>query len=596
MEDLIVVKVREQDQDPLTVKADLLTANSPVFDKLINEFLQTEIEMDDFDTETVVIFITLLDSEEKRIDVIEAGHFRELHKLSVVFEVEWIKGECQRHLAEKLNFRVTILKYDWKLVIMVWEECKFIAKKWGTKFMVFVELFVDSARSLEGTSINWKKEDGSNEKLELNRRFVQEFIKSIDNFEPLDMDVLLRISATAQMDIILESLVKLLHENQPLNNGLKYLLQNLNLPLCRIVFPLLYDNVLEALEVRFDSFTSVDKKLMFSMIKDAARLARPKEVKSVYDMKSFEWMRDGVFQETKDKFIFVAEHEYVTSMNTIVDYILHVMFTFQDEELPEVDAENLVKRLEEISLRRRLKKAHKWYLNGALGSLEMLRVKKDLNNNCQECGSTGWLPPTPEIELKRCGNKAMHYEQDPNRSQYKEILILIYKSNVLSSMAEHAVILSREEMLRGEILKFYFKHPAVPICTRSGKCGFLLKIGKYTSSITGKETATVQFHRDDTWSSKQSEDRIHYHDVISPDDMSLMYTGFKIAAEVIVEGPNSLSAAHQCCLPTALFEMYCKSLERPWPGNMSHPIPGKENTCKFSLYNLADHLVKKKRI
>ena len=80
MDDLIVVKVR--DQDPLAVKPDLLTANSPVFSKLINELSQTEIEMEDFDTEIVVLFMTLLDSEEKEVKIIESQHFRELHKIT----------------------------------------------------------------------------------------------------------------------------------------------------------------------------------------------------------------------------------------------------------------------------------------------------------------------------------------------------------------------------------------------------------------------------------------------------------------------------------------------------------------------------------
>ena len=130
--------------------------------------------------------------------------------------------------------------------------------------------------------------------------------------------------------------------------------------------------------------------------------------------------------------------------------------------------------------------------------------------------------------MQRCSNKAEHYHFDPVRLQYVKILQLIKDCNDLSSIRDYLMEFSGEEMSQGEIIKFPFKHPAVPDCSRSGKCGFLLKIGKYTNSITGKEITLIEFHRDDTWLSKRSTDRIHCYDVISPDDMNLMYTEFKI--------------------------------------------------------------------
>ena len=139
MVDSITVKVKDQDEN-LTINPDLLTSNSPVFDRLINELSQTEIEMEEFNTETVTLFLSLLDSEEKKIEVMESQSFRQLHKMTVVFEVEWMMKECHRHLMDKLNFYVFIKEYGWETTILVWEECKYMVETWGDRFMGFVDL------------------------------------------------------------------------------------------------------------------------------------------------------------------------------------------------------------------------------------------------------------------------------------------------------------------------------------------------------------------------------------------------------------------------------------------------------------------------
>ena len=82
-----------------TVAAQILTANSSVFSKLIKQLGLREIEIEDFHPDTVRIFLSLI--EEIELDDIERQHFRELHKLSVVYagveEAQILRG-CKSHV------------------------------------------------------------------------------------------------------------------------------------------------------------------------------------------------------------------------------------------------------------------------------------------------------------------------------------------------------------------------------------------------------------------------------------------------------------------------------------------------------------------
>ena len=79
----VVIHIRNQ--DPLNVSATRLTADSSVFRYLVDDLQLTELEIEDFEPDTVILFITLL--EDKKLGELEDNQFRELHKLSVVFAV-----------------------------------------------------------------------------------------------------------------------------------------------------------------------------------------------------------------------------------------------------------------------------------------------------------------------------------------------------------------------------------------------------------------------------------------------------------------------------------------------------------------------------
>ena len=90
----VIIKIK--DGDPLLVSKHRLTQDSRKFKYLIDELNYKEIEMNDFSTDTVILFLAVLD--DKKLEEIEEPMFKEIHKVGVVFEVNWLKKDCRNWL------------------------------------------------------------------------------------------------------------------------------------------------------------------------------------------------------------------------------------------------------------------------------------------------------------------------------------------------------------------------------------------------------------------------------------------------------------------------------------------------------------------
>lgn len=86
------VLIKMRDGEYLIVPKDQLTTNSSKFRRIFDELKNDEHEIEDFSSEAVKTFIKLL--EVKLLGNLEDNLFREVHKLAVVFEVDWLKSSC----------------------------------------------------------------------------------------------------------------------------------------------------------------------------------------------------------------------------------------------------------------------------------------------------------------------------------------------------------------------------------------------------------------------------------------------------------------------------------------------------------------------
>ena len=197
------VLIKIKDHDPLNVSAARLTADSTVLGHQIDNLGLTEIEIEDFEPEIVILFLTLL--EDRTLDQIEESQFRELHKISVVFKVYWLIKYCRNWLCSKIH-RFS-LPPDYSLLLFLFEECLFIVKKWDVKrpMNLLVSKLVRSD----------------------NRDFILRYIEDSNDMNAADLEYLLKLAGTDHT-IFLEVINKELENTQSLTKNLKYLLENIN--------------------------------------------------------------------------------------------------------------------------------------------------------------------------------------------------------------------------------------------------------------------------------------------------------------------------------------------------------------------------------
>ena len=116
-----------KDRDPLLVDKERLVESSSVFRYIIEECNQTKHDMGDFPPEIVQFFLTLL--EDRKLEHLDDGDFRELHKIAVVFDVTWLIDSCRKWLIEKMKDVRETIELD--TMPFLFEECYFIYNVWN---------------------------------------------------------------------------------------------------------------------------------------------------------------------------------------------------------------------------------------------------------------------------------------------------------------------------------------------------------------------------------------------------------------------------------------------------------------------------------
>jgi hypothetical protein len=121
-----------KDRYPLLVSKKRLVENSPVFNKIFVDLRQREHDIADFTPDIVELFITLL--EDREVGEIGDEDFRELHKISSVFEVEWLSISCRNWLLKKIIAVEKTIEYESMLYLTKESYCMY--DKWDlTQFL-----------------------------------------------------------------------------------------------------------------------------------------------------------------------------------------------------------------------------------------------------------------------------------------------------------------------------------------------------------------------------------------------------------------------------------------------------------------------------
>ena len=426
--DPVLVRVRSKKLYAVE-NSNILTVESEVLNDLINGQGKHEIDMVNFEPETVVLFISAL--EEKVLDPIDDTHFHDLLRLSVEFKVRWLIKECHKHFATKIREqeqRCLLEGWDYKEMGSIWEECKFMVNQWGDPYLVFVDLFVKTAKELNSSG---------------HVKFVEGFVKK--GMTPLEINVILRSAEISTIGFIMKELLRNIESNNQLTEMAKLLLENLNMPLCKVHCREDFTKMVQIVSNRFLTMNTEDLKLIFDVVKSTSEWPPPKCLSRENDVSDVKWMESKFFQAPSVTSITeVALDPELKSANTLIDYILHLLLGFENTINQLDNVEEVFKDLEKICGDKNLKRAHRPYIRSTINLLQYLSM--DI-----------W---------------------DGVLDNYIRLLNLIEYSEVMSSEYDSVVVECGGSA--GDLKYFWFSHPGESGNSRGwkgSKSGFVIDTG-----------------------------------------------------------------------------------------------------------------------
>lgn len=260
------VTLKLKNEEFLSASRTLLTTQSPVLQRFIDELKFDELEFDDFDPEVVVIFLRAL--EAGAFNDVEKQQFRELHKMGKVFEVKWLKEGCHIWFGKRVKELQGLDQYEEKAFLF--RESEYALEKWSlTGFME--ELL---SKMMSFNDIN----------------FVTKYI--MENMSCLSKNGLncLLILGKCNLTPFIELIIYHIKTFNKLDKNIKYILESINLEHCAISNPELYHSLFYTI--------SQEEKIEADQINWAFRLSSRISIQATQAMKKRNSNR--VIYNTKD--------------------------------------------------------------------------------------------------------------------------------------------------------------------------------------------------------------------------------------------------------------------------------------------------------
>ena len=227
----------------------ILSLNSPVIDELTTNLHQTSLEADDFSREAVDCFVESTYTGE--IEAVNLVNFRDVNKMSRVFQVSWLVAKCEEYFVSYLDKLDSESSYS--DILFVVEEAVYLMS--AIKSRDFLNLTVKKMASISVTS----RDD-----------FVTKYLS---DFGQASMNQISACIALVQSDVhvLVEMLITHLKqsENKSLNESSRHLLRNIDMSLCFDKKPEVHEELFEVLN-ELASVTREDTVLFLSMFKQSS--------------------------------------------------------------------------------------------------------------------------------------------------------------------------------------------------------------------------------------------------------------------------------------------------------------------------------------
>ena len=416
------------------IKLNLLTR------RLIDELHQKEILMDDFQPDIVILFLTLL--EEKVVKHIKDAHFRELHKISHVFKVDWLVLDCRNWL--ELKIEELGEDADYASLWFIFEEALFMSQKLN-----------DDEPMNQLIARRWHRQ---------NSTFIIKYMEKYDTLKAHQLNFLLRL-AGRDSQTILQILIDETGDKKQLDKNTRYLLQNINFELCASQNGDLCRTLLENI-TRMSYISRDDLKMVLALSTQAVGKV-PCNSDSLHDER---W---GCTFENCDTFENLLEtirsgnsEGRITFMQAVIDLsakYLKLNPPTDDEAL------NQVKILENICKKLSLRKVSKTYIASVITIIQASKEegKEQAIKLLELIGENPMLSADEGVEIL-AGEKLVY-------SNSRDATIET-TSDTLKSFASISTSTETTNNSNECYFKFMFSKPRHFACSKLGtSCGFIVK-------------------------------------------------------------------------------------------------------------------------
>ena len=224
----------------------ILSLNSPVIDDLTTNLHMTSLEAEDFSRDAVDCFIEA--SYTGEIEAVTVGNFRDVNKMSRVFDVSWLVARCEKYFVSYLDKLDSESSYP--DILFAVEEAVYLLST--VKNRDFLNLVVKKMRIFSA-----EKKDS----------FMKEYLSDLANSSKFMVDACVEI-AKRDVDVLVTLLLAHLKENgnRSLDKMGRRLLRNIDMQYCFKKEPDLHTKLLEVLENLTD-VTKEDLKLILTFYK-----------------------------------------------------------------------------------------------------------------------------------------------------------------------------------------------------------------------------------------------------------------------------------------------------------------------------------------
>ena len=458
MSEATIELVLAEGHGSIFVRREKLISESSVFCRLIDELGFNQIPIQDFDPNNVVLFIDLLEVDNRGNLQIRNDIFRELHKIGVVFDTKWLVNSCLEWLREGIRSTIITTDYDEKL--FQFQECYFILSKW--KQRISMDLFIQNVVKMQ------------------DHFFISRYLMDVDSRETAQLNLML-LMCGSNSQVIIEIIIRNTARKTSLSRNIKHLLQKMNLAVCYEQNAVLYQEMFDMLsnlpELDYD-----DQRFLFETfrksIKDVTYRRTLEKVETVvYSREEWKELID-VCKCDKD----IMECVKNGRLNCVFKIVILVILAAKLDDFFTMETRKFVSQLTDTADSKFLKKASFEFLDLVLALLE--KSDRPEKENVVEILKLFKCQPELSSHVEN-----VHLYSDP--SKFNKLTRLDYASKC----------------------PFEFKHPGLPNdqeCKLPGKCGFIIKGEGIGSAHNRHLTKSSQDYIGMD---------IHYHDLVCAEDM-----------------------------------------------------------------------------